>query len=1033
MPIYEPYTQRAPREQQLIPDGGIVLRKEQRDAVEQTKRNFRKPGNRQQLWNAKMRFGKTLSALTVARELNEPDGRAREPKRPVRRTIIITQRPVVREGWGEDFPKVFNSERFIYETDPANISLREQQLSDGQIDGYLLFASIQYLRLTNMVNDGVRYANDELKARILGTDWDLVIVDEAHEGTTTELGQSLISTFQKEQTNILYLSGTSYNLFSFFEPGEIFTWDYLDEQRAKANWKPEDGPNPYEELPRMKILTYDLDNYFAHAPDAAHAADGSEYRRHGSFSFSEFFRVNERGTFAHEADVEAFLDLMCREDDGEDRPSNYPFSREEFRSAFSHTLWVLPGVKECRAMEQLLQHHDIFSSFDIVNVAGELEGDGSRTGDPAYNKLMTRIGELPALSATITLTYSRLTTGVTVRPWTAVLYMKGTDTRPGTYLQTIFRVQSPDTLTFRQEGLMKAECYVFDFAPERARRIIAENALQMREIKGSKTSDKYTPRSEQERDMLAEWLNFMPIVALDDSRMVELDVDHFFDGLNSARVDRIVTRGFNDDSLYNIQELLGEQDIARLNSIGSRAGRVKGDAKDGGSPATAFNPVEPDQEQKRRLERARKKEREKQSLTEEERQALQEEAERRRKAREEAERRKQNLRGVMLRIPLMIFGARTKAEEKLNRDNLPEAERRHLQAQAEQGITLKNFADIIDDRSWAEFMPRGITRDDFRFMSRFVNATLFNQAGRRYRELAAMADEVPETERVARIAEIHSWFHNPDKETVLTPWRVVNRHLTETIGGYRFTDEAYQGANIRQTEGRPGTDGQQGTLFEIEETFEPELVSHDGITDRVYGRDARILELNSKTGLYPLYVAYTLFRVRMRDYIAATLIDPERAARLFRDNSSRIAELKKQAGADERIRRELEARQAERELWIRDEQVVWDDILRNNLYIVSNTPMAAAITRRTLAGFRDPGPMHIIVEHIVERLNAEAEVPKLNKRGEPVVDRQTGLTVMKKLKDAERVEHNRQLLVRDLRDESYWARKEKALRDGRAE
>lgn len=108
----------------------IVFRPEQKNAIKQTVAHFKK-GSRM-LWNAKMRFGKTLSALQVVKECK------------FKKTILITHRPVVDDGWHEDFYKIFTKEdNYIYgsKKNDATISALEKSGKN-----YIYFASIQDLR-----------------------------------------------------------------------------------------------------------------------------------------------------------------------------------------------------------------------------------------------------------------------------------------------------------------------------------------------------------------------------------------------------------------------------------------------------------------------------------------------------------------------------------------------------------------------------------------------------------------------------------------------------------------------------------------------------------------------------------------------------------------------------------------------------------------------------------------------------------------------------------------------------------------------
>lgn len=204
------------------------------------------------------------------------------------------------------------------------------------------------------------------------------------------------------------------------------------EQKAKAEWdKIHFGdPNPYASLPRLNIFTYDLGKLLNEFIDEDVA-----------FNFREFFRVNEEGNFIHQKDVWAFLNLICKEDND----SNYPYSTEEYRDNFRHSLWMVPGVKEAKALSTLLQSHSVFSQFKIVNVAGD--GDEEEESKEALKKVEEAITDKPHETYTITLSCGRLTTGVSVKAWTAVFMLSGShNTSASSYMQTIFRVQTPATI-----------------------------------------------------------------------------------------------------------------------------------------------------------------------------------------------------------------------------------------------------------------------------------------------------------------------------------------------------------------------------------------------------------------------------------------------------------------------------------------------------------------------------------------------------------------------------------------------------------
>lgn len=941
----------------------IVLRSEQRDAIDQAKEHFceksgRKgdyqytvlPESRQFLWNAKMRFGKTVCAMQLMRELD------------VKRTLIITHRPVVGDSWLNAFRQVVGSKASapkvvgnsdIHQT--YGFGTRSDNESEGnfydlekfvQAEGnhYAFFISMQYMRLSELVNlktqakhknqsvdnsDGTtKNENEKLKADILNADWDLVIIDEAHEGTRTSLGKSVIDDFlKKDKTKMLYLSGTPFNLYEDFKEGEIYTWDYIAEQQAKKNWYEEhpSEKNPYEELPKMNIFTYDITKNINNVLDQT-----------GIFTFPEFFRtwtgnpkadkadmpVNAKGRFVHEADVRNFLNLLCKIDN----KNNFPFSTPEYRKMFRHTLWVVSHVNEAAALQQLLNEHPIFKSFKVVNVAGK--NDADEQSENALDKVLNAIGELPEQTSTITISCGRLTTGVTVAPWTAVFYLKGGD-RAATYMQTIFRVQSPYKTP---DGKMKTECYVFDFAPDRTLKIVAETS---KFSSMAKTKDKQKEEGEEEKtqemrdkDTVRDFIELCPVISMDGGKMSPMDVNSIYKKLESVYIDRLVRKGFDDPCLY-VQEELNKIDPALINQIGKNGGQAPDEKRKDAKETIDLSHMTEEQraawEEKIRqkkaeaAEMARKKaqkdeefQKQWESWSEEEREEWQrQEAERiarreqAKKDREEFRKRITNIRGIALRIPLLMYGGADAGDTK-------------------EDITVDNFTRKIKEESWKEFMPKGITKEDFNKIKKCFNATRFEEAGKKYRALTREADFMHVDERIRQITEIFSYFRNPDKETVLTPWRVVNMHMSDTIGGWCFFDESF--------------DEKTGQLDT------PRYVDQKDVTRQLFDKvdpagevQTKILEINSKTGLYPLYVTYSLYRRRLVEYIKAECIGMDSVS-------------------------------------VEDEQTVWDDIIKDNIYVICNTPMAVGITRRTLFGFRDvERKANIKDEQLIKRVSNDQE------------------------------------------------------------
>lgn len=793
----------------------FILRPEQREAVDRTLKQFHK-GNKM-LWNAKMRFGKTVCALHVAKEMK------------ALRTIIITHRPVVDKSWFDDFQQIFYGDatwHYGSRTKGDSFSTLQKHVAKGEHSVY--FASMQDMRGSKEV--GGKFDKNNA---VFSTEWDLVVVDEAHEGTQTELGKAVLEQLVSRQTKTILLSGTPFNLLDDCKEEEVFTWDYIMEQKAKIDWEITHlgDANPYATLPAISIYTYDLGSLLSEYSDEEKA-----------FNFREFFRTREDGGFIHEADVIRFLDLLCRDDED----SLYPFSNDHFRDIFRHTLWVLPGVKAAKALSKLLANHSVFGVFHVVNVAGD--GDEEEENRNALDLVNKAIGPDPDATYTITLSCGRLTTGVSVKPWTGVFMMAGAySTSAAGYMQTIFRVQTPYT----HNGKMKTDCYAFDFAPDRTLRVLAEVA---------KVSHKVGKQSEEDRQVLGDFLNYCPVISIDGSRMKLYDVNTMLGQLKRAQIERVVQGGFEDGALYNDELLkLTAVELKDFDDLKAVIGRTKAMPRPGDIDINRQGLSNEEYAEKKKLEDKKKKE-----LSPEEQKRLDELKEKGNQRRDAIS----ILRGISIRMPLMLYGAEIEDEDK--------------------ELSIDNFVDLVDDQSWEEFMPRDVTKEVFQRFKRYYDPDVFREAGKRIREIARMADKFTIEERIGRITTLFATFRNPDKETVLTPWRVVNMHLADSLGGYCFMDETF--AQPLDT---------------------PRQVVIKGVTDKVFHPKSRILEINSKSGLYPLYAAYSIYRARLRE-------ESEKYGEVNRAFALRL----------------------------------WDQTLEENILVVCKTPMARSITRRTLAGFR---------------------------------------------------------------------------------
>jgi len=713
------------------------------------------------LWNAKMRFGKTSAALQVVKEMN------------FKKTLIITHRPAVSDGWFDDFNKVFQG---AYKFGSKSKGETIENLIKGT-GKFVYFASIQDLRGSKEVVKGYNLKADgfEKNEEIFNTEWDFLIVDEAHEGTQSALGMILNEKISRKHT--LLLSGTPFNLLEKRESDEIYTWDYVMEQEAKANWdKTHAGePNPYAALPRLSMFVYDLlkelDSKFIDIEDSA-------------FNFREFFRVNDKegdkdnGKLIHEKSVLKFLNLITTENN-----SQFPYSTKEYRNYIKHSLWMVPGVKEAAALKELLKTHPIFRNFGVANVAGD--------GDISSSALKLVRKTIEENEYSITITCGRLTMGVNVPEWTAVFMLSNT-TSATTYLQTAFRCQTPHS----EKGKMKTECYVFDFAPDRTLKIVAE-AGELR-TKAGETNKK------EQKEYMEKFLNFCPIISATNGAMQKYNVNEMLVKLKEVAIQRVVRNGFDDVKLYNDNLLkldkIALEDFARLRQI---IGSSKQAEKTNKIIVNDLGFDNEEYEKAMEAERKPKKERTK------EEQAAYEKLQEQKKQRATAI---SILRGISIRIPMLIFGADIKHDAE---------------------IDPINFIKLVDPVSWQEFMPSGVTKAEFEKFIKYYDRDVFIGSGLKIRREALAADQLPPVERVTAIANIFATFKNPDKETVLTPWKVVNMHISDTLGGNNFNN--------------------------LNSNGEPTWVNQ-GKATQIWGqKKVFIFEINSKSGLYPLLAAYNIY------------------------------------------------------------------------------------------------------------------------------------------------------------------------------
>lgn len=703
----------------------------------------------------------------------------------------------------------------------------------------------------------------------------MLIVDEADEGIKTTLANEVISQIKRNFT--LMLSGTPFNLLEDYDDNEIFSWDYTAEQKLKAEWDTlyPDEPNPYYKLPRLSIYTYELDKYLATSEF------GTLYDK--AFNFKEFFRTDNDGNFVHEKYVYQFLDLITTPSD-----SNFPYSSNDYRNNLRHTLWIIPGVKEARTLEKLLDRHTIFGMRDnagkrIFNVAN-VAGDGNEEAvEKESRKLVKKaITDDPLSSYSITISCGKMTRGVSVPEWSAVFMLSNTSSA-STYLQTIFRAQTP----WEYEGRLKTECFVFDFAPDRTLNVIAET-MKIKKKAGVGYS------KEEVHDATTKFLNFCPVIATTDGQMKEFSTQRLFQAIKRVAIQKVTRNGFDDTRLYNLENLshCSDEELADFAELNKIVGQSSG-VKDENKIKMADNGFT--EEEYEQAEQAEKKKRE---LTPEEQELL-------RRKREIAEQRKTRisiLRGVSIRMPMLIYGCKV--------------DQNGHEIRADEEISLEQFIENVDDESWAEFMPEGVTKEMLRTkFAKYYDDEVFIGAGIEIRLRALAADLLAPSERVVEIGEIFKTFKNPDKETVLTPWKVVNSHISSTLGGADFN-------HIIELDEDVDKKGKKLGLPNWEDKGET--------TELWNNENARVLEINSKSGLYPLLCAYNFY--------SQALIETIRNGR----------------ESEEDVFREL-----------------WDKILARNIYVLTKSPMAKTITERTLAGYTGAKTNVVYIPELIKKLKDE--------------------------------------------------------------
>ena len=540
----------------IIQSLGVIpysLRDEQADAVQKTKDYFVSHDGQHPefLWNAKPRFGKTLTAFDLCVALK------------AKNVLIVTNRPAIANSWYDDYVKFFGTESGYYFVSIAKdlqgkpyVITNEQfnSLSSSGDYGRIEFVSLQNLKGSKFAGVGTiekldYLFKDDRYGIHKGIVWDILIIDEAHEGVLTTKTETAFSNIERKYT--LHLSGTPFKHLAddMFEETAIFNWTYADEQKAKAEWCEVDRSNPYLDMPKLNLLTYKLSDIVL-----KEAAEGADFDDDGdkesyAFDLNEFFKTNSSQKFIHEDDVDDFLQALYT------KPT-FPFS-EDYRDELKHTVWVLKYVSSAKALAAKLMNHEFFKQYEIVIAAGDgkLVDDETVLADEelhkvakkSFDRVKSAIADYRSKGkiGTITLSVGQLLTGITVPQWTAVMMLSNMRSA-ALYMQAAFRAQNPHMFNIDGKCFKKINAYVFDFDPARSLDIYESIANNLHEDTAEGKGD-----SDTRKQHVRELLNFFPVFA-EDKRgdMIELDAEKVLSIPRAIHAQEVVRKCFMCNFLF---------------------------------------------------------------------------------------------------------------------------------------------------------------------------------------------------------------------------------------------------------------------------------------------------------------------------------------------------------------------------------------------------------------------------------------------------------------------------------------------------
>lgn len=518
------------------------LREEQQSAVAMTVNYQQSHKGGEFLWNAKPRFGKTLSVYDFVKEIDAIN------------VLIVTNRPAIANSWFSDYAKFLGTESgylFVSEVEALKgkkgVLTRQEyknQILSSKVDEFV--GCIEFVSLQDMKGSIYFGGNYDKLAEISddskkGMEWDVLVIDEAHEGVDTYKTDIAFEHIKRKFT--LHLSGTPFKALANnkFSDDAIYNWTYADEQKKKRDWDDSaEEENPYATLPQLNLYTYQMSEIIRDELKQGIEIDGEteEY----AFDLNEFFAV-VNGKFKHESSVDKFLDAMTIQ-------KKFPFSTEELRNELKHTFWLLDRVDSAKALAKKLREHPVFQEYEVVLAAGDGKLDDDDENMKSYDKVVASIAEH---EKTITLSVGQLTTGITIPEWTAVLMLSNMRS-PALYMQAAFRAQNPCLFKVGTSFKRKENAYVFDFDPARTLAIFEQfaNNLNPNTAIGGGTA-------EERKENVKELLNFFPVIGEDEQgELVELDAEKVLTIPRKIRSVEVVKRGFMSNFLFqNISNIFG--------------------------------------------------------------------------------------------------------------------------------------------------------------------------------------------------------------------------------------------------------------------------------------------------------------------------------------------------------------------------------------------------------------------------------------------------------------------------------------------